>query len=201
MFELGMRLAFDKATVIIKDDKTEYSFDTGVIEHVGYPRDLRFGKIVDFKKSLADKVAATYRASVASPDHSVFLKNFGKFEVASLSETEVPATTLLLSTLQEVQDSLGALQRRVDVGVPRHHAIGADDRLLESMTRILGSITKYRVLEDISDTTRLAMSQKLYEFVQSDVDAPRYFSGPQEFRSTLEALVKVAGRVHKARTA
>jgi hypothetical protein len=35
MFELGMRLAFDKPTVIIKDDKTDYMFDTGIIEHVG----------------------------------------------------------------------------------------------------------------------------------------------------------------------
>lgn len=42
MFELGMRLAFDKPTVIIKDDKTDYTFDTGVIEHITYPRDLRF---------------------------------------------------------------------------------------------------------------------------------------------------------------
>ena len=34
MFELGLRLAFDKPTVIVKDDKTGYSFDTGIIEHV-----------------------------------------------------------------------------------------------------------------------------------------------------------------------
>jgi hypothetical protein len=38
MFELGMRLAFDKPTLIVKDDKTDYSFDTGIIEHVPYPR-------------------------------------------------------------------------------------------------------------------------------------------------------------------
>ena len=42
LFELGMRLAFDKPTVIIKDDKTDYSFDTSIIEHLAYPRDLRF---------------------------------------------------------------------------------------------------------------------------------------------------------------
>ncbi|WP_353118770.1 hypothetical protein [Myroides odoratus] len=34
MFELGLRLAFDKPTIIIKDEKTGYSFDTGVIEHL-----------------------------------------------------------------------------------------------------------------------------------------------------------------------
>lgn len=28
MFELGMRLTFDKPTVIVKDDETDYSFDT-----------------------------------------------------------------------------------------------------------------------------------------------------------------------------
>ncbi len=32
MFELGLRLAFDKPTVIVKDDKTDYSFDTAIID-------------------------------------------------------------------------------------------------------------------------------------------------------------------------
>lgn len=39
MFELGMRLAFNKPTIIVKDDKTSYSFDTSPIEHVSYPRE------------------------------------------------------------------------------------------------------------------------------------------------------------------
>jgi len=34
MFELGMRLAFDKPTVIVKDDKTSDSFDTSPIQHL-----------------------------------------------------------------------------------------------------------------------------------------------------------------------
>lgn len=42
MFELGMRLAFNKPVVIIKDDITGYSFDTSNIEHIGYRKDLRF---------------------------------------------------------------------------------------------------------------------------------------------------------------
>ena len=45
MFELGLRLAFDKPTIIIKDEKTSYTFDTALIEHLEYPQDLRFAKI------------------------------------------------------------------------------------------------------------------------------------------------------------
>jgi hypothetical protein len=56
MFELGLRLAFDKPTIIIKDSATKYSFDTGAIEHLEYPKDLRFAPIVEFKETLGPKL-------------------------------------------------------------------------------------------------------------------------------------------------
>src|SRR5580698_2116790 len=95
MFELGMRLAFDKPTVIIKDDNTGYSFDTGVIEHISYPRDLRFPAIVEFKKRLADKVEKTYKSFTESGAGSSFLASFGQFHTAALSQTEVPADAMI----------------------------------------------------------------------------------------------------------
>ncbi|MGA8027696.1 MAG: hypothetical protein WB992_11165 [Bryobacteraceae bacterium] len=96
MFELGLRLAFDKPTLIVKDDKTDYSFDTGIIEHIPYPRDLRFSRIIEFKRRLAEKIVTTYKASQSDPGHSPFLKNFGQFKVASLNETEVSAEKAIL---------------------------------------------------------------------------------------------------------
>jgi hypothetical protein len=110
MFELGLRLAFDKPTVIIKDDKTDYSFDTGIIEHVAYPRDLRFNRMVKFKSELASKVVATFNAAKADPNHSTFLKNFGKFHVASLSEDAVPADKLVVEMLSEIQSEISRLR-------------------------------------------------------------------------------------------
>lgn len=112
MFELGLRLAFDKPTVIIKDDKTDYSFDTGVIEHIGYPRDLRFAKIVDFKKKLAEKVQKTYAASLKEPKHSPFLGNFGEFHVASIPQTAVPADAFIVEMLSDIQQDIRLLKRR-----------------------------------------------------------------------------------------
>lgn len=111
MFELGMRLAFDKPTVIIKDDKTDYTFDTGVIEHITYPRDLRFQRIVEFKQVLAQKVLATYNASQRDPEHSTFLKNFGTFKVAHLTEKEASAEQVILEAVMELQREVGALRK------------------------------------------------------------------------------------------
>lgn len=37
MFELGMRVAFEKPTIIVTDDITPFSFDISVIKHLIYP--------------------------------------------------------------------------------------------------------------------------------------------------------------------
>lgn len=86
MFELGMRLAFDKPTIIIKDDRTSYSFDTSAIEHLEYPRDLRFSKITEFKDKLSQKIRATYEKSTADGNYTTFLKHFGEFTVAKIEK-------------------------------------------------------------------------------------------------------------------
>ena len=103
MFELGMRLAFDKPTIIVKDDKTSYSFDTSSIEHLEYPRDLRFSKIVDFKRNLGEKVKATEARAKSDPSHTTFLKHFGKFAVAKLETTEVSKEDYIIDELRELR--------------------------------------------------------------------------------------------------
>ncbi|WP_159086513.1 hypothetical protein [Burkholderia sp. LA-2-3-30-S1-D2] len=111
LFELGMRLAFDKPTVIIKDDKTDYMFDTGVIEHLTYPRDLRFQRIVAFKETLAKKVLATYIAATTDQEHSTFLKSFGTFKVAQLNEKEASAETVMFEMLADMQKEIRIMRR------------------------------------------------------------------------------------------
>lgn len=106
MFELGMRLAFDKPTVIIKDDNTEYSFDTGMIEHLEYPRDLRYNKIIEFKKKLTSKIKATYEISKSNNEYSPFLKQFGQFKVAEVETKEVSQVEYLIEELKELKIGL-----------------------------------------------------------------------------------------------
>lgn len=110
MFELGLRLAFDKPTVIVKDEKTPYSFDTSAIEHLEYPRDLRFSRIVDFKQKLAEKIGATYKKSVSDPDYSTFLKHFGEFKVAKLETKEVSGQEFILDELRGLRSSMRRLE-------------------------------------------------------------------------------------------
>lgn len=115
MFEMGMRLAFDKPTIIVKDDKTSYSFDTGQIEHLEYPRDLRFARIVDFKELLVEKLKATIDRANKDKNYSPFLKSFGTFSVAKLHTKELSREDFIIEELNEVKNAVLSLQRRASI--------------------------------------------------------------------------------------
>lgn len=111
MFELGMRLAFDKPTIIIKDDRTSYSFDTSAIEHLEYPRDLRFSKIIEFKEKLSQKLRATYEKSTTDANYTTFLKHFGEFTVAKIEKKEVSGQEFIIDELKNIRMTMRRLER------------------------------------------------------------------------------------------
>ncbi len=112
MFELGMRLAFDRPAIIVKDDKTSYTFDTSPIEHLEYPRDLRFSKIVEFKDKLADKIKKTHDKATTDPNYTTFLKHFGEFKVAKIEKKEVSGQEFILEELRNLRLAINRLDRK-----------------------------------------------------------------------------------------
>jgi hypothetical protein len=109
MFELGLRLAFDKATIVIKDDKTSYSFDTSPVEHLEYPRDLRFTRIMEFQERRADKIKATHEKSISDPRYSTFLKHFGEFTTPKIDKKEVPGQEYIIDRLDRLSAAVQQL--------------------------------------------------------------------------------------------
>jgi len=107
MFELGMRLAFDKAVVVVTDDRTKFSFDTQVVEHLIYPSDLNYLKIVDFKELLKNKIASTVLA-YSKPDNPTFLKSFVQYK-AQLKEETVGASELILKRIEQLDTKINNL--------------------------------------------------------------------------------------------
>lgn len=183
MFELGMRLAFDKPTIIIKDDKTDYSFDTSIIEHITYPRDLRFARIVTFKSTLAEKVSATHRAA-KNPDHSTFLKSFGQFQVANLTESIIPADKLVLEMLTDLQMEVSRLRRSTPREISRRPRPFLDQ---EISSKISSALDTYYAEKSVSKI-RKQDKDDLYRYIEEKIEAPVYFHSPEEFEEAVDYI-------------
>ncbi|MCE7061241.1 hypothetical protein [Dyadobacter sp. CY343] len=147
MFELGMRLAFDKPTIIVKDSDTGYSFDTGPVEHLNYPRTLRFADIVNFKLTLAAKITATYNKSQDEADFSPFLKSFGKtIKPAKITETEITQGDYIVSELGRISKEIRLMRRE---GYLRQEGVSQLDTTSEINNTNLMNFVKGRFLDII----------------------------------------------------
>jgi hypothetical protein len=195
MFELGMRLAFDKPTVLIKDDKTDYSFDTGVIEHIPYPRDLRFSRILSFKRQLADKVLATHTTATSQANYSSFLKNFGTYNVAHLAETNVSAEKLILEAVNELQREVERLRR--DTGRYRSFRSGAYEGSVKSL---LSALHRFR---DEDPAIEFRFTPELERRLMQEPGTTAGFDSSREFREAIDLACALAqaGSVAQPRAA
>lgn len=101
-FELGMRLTFDKPTVVIKDDATRYPFDASPIEYIQYPSDLRHSPLMTFKAKLQVAIQKTAEAG-DNPDNRSFLKHFGSVQAGKLGESQSLSTSLVLEELRSLK--------------------------------------------------------------------------------------------------
>lgn len=163
MFELGLRLAFDKPTIIIKDDKTNYSFDTSPIEHLEYPRDLRFSKIRDFGDKLANKINSTYKKSVDDQEYSTFLKHFGTFKVAKIETEEVTKEDLIIDEVKALRSLvLRGINNKNRNNISLSDAINSNKRVITITLRKSEENFKNEIEESISQIIASEMVENVF---------------------------------------
>ncbi|ELA7567509.1 hypothetical protein Q8E16_000287 [Vibrio alginolyticus] len=112
MFELGMRLAFDKPTIVIKDHETPYTFDTAPIRHIEYPRSLHYQSILDFKKKLNLAANELVNPKTEKGDKRTFLSNFGNLTAAKVHDKEIPEGQFIIQSLEGLISKIERLERR-----------------------------------------------------------------------------------------
>jgi len=182
MFELGMRLAFDKPTIIIKDDKTNYSFDTWVIEHLTYPKDLRFTEIVKFKEKLEKKIVDTYKKSISDPDYSTFLKHFWEYKIAKIDEKEVSSDEYLISELKSIKNEIHNLKGNnryiVNNSIPWK---SSRQMLLDEYIDKFRKIKKYWIKDRLTKQDE----EDLFKLMEDDERVQKAFDHPDRLRDAI----------------
>jgi len=104
MFELGMRMAFERPVVIIIDDDTPFSFDISPVKHLLYPRTLRFADIKRFKAELSLAISGAVEAS-GRRGYRGYLQQFGNIKVSKLEDQDID--------IQEMAKSIIDIQRNM----------------------------------------------------------------------------------------
>ncbi|HGD3425617.1 TPA: hypothetical protein ACI4DF_004331 [Enterobacter hormaechei] len=105
MYELGLRQAFNKKTVLIKDEKTINPFDVQAFRHVEYDSSLRIDNAYANINSITKALTSTFQADNDEVNSIVQLL---KIQPASVGEKTVLSTqdTLIFEAIQEISKKI-----------------------------------------------------------------------------------------------
>ncbi|SFW74236.1 hypothetical protein SAMN02927921_03876 [Sinomicrobium oceani] len=192
MFELGLRLAFDKPTIIVKDDKTNYSFDTSPIEHLEYPRDLRFSSIVKFKEDLSKKIIATYKASQENPNYTTFLKHFGEYKISNLEDKEITSDKYILESIESLRKEINFLRRENNKNgtIDIHNYFDRREIKWIVFNAKLQEFVKDNNLSDEFDIKDVGLETELYEFLSSFEEIRKVIPSSRELKAMIEDAIE-----------
>jgi len=110
MYELGLRQAFNKKTVLIKDEKTINPFDVQAFRHVEYDSSLRIDNAYANINSITKALTSTFQADNDEVNSIVQLL---KIQPASVGEKTVLSTqdTLIFEAIQEISKKIDSSMR------------------------------------------------------------------------------------------
>jgi hypothetical protein len=189
MFELGLRMAFEKPVIIIADDNTDFSFDISPVKHIKYPKTLRYQDIKEFKELLSTAIKATV-AVAASSDYRGYLQQFGPIQVTKL-EIQNIAIDSLGQELIEIKRAVQALSasptpartrtRRSGRGALLHRlVVNMPEDKVRNIETGIDTIPGY--VSDIIELGDDKFEIKIYEWAQEVTD-------PEESESQLRDII------------
>ena len=124
MYELGIRQAFDKPVVLVKDMQTETVFDTGIFRYTEYAG-LEYGAVVEAVSNIAQAIKSTTEAHKDGDDDVSLIKSLS-INAANLQEvTRDDVVNEMASEIKHLQGQnrgiikvLAKMQERKTATVP-----------------------------------------------------------------------------------
>lgn len=112
LFELGLRQAFDKPTVLVQETGTPRIFDIAPLRYTEYRKELRYREVLEDQLALASALKATQTASLSGEGVNSIVKILSLAQPATLKEPAGSESTGLLQLVRaEMSEMRSDFQR------------------------------------------------------------------------------------------
>jgi hypothetical protein len=113
LYELGLRQAFDRPVVLMKDRRTERIFDIQGLRTLEYNESLRVDSVTQDQKLIKQAVSATLNLESHEINSLVRLLGVEKAKVGERTEVS-PETSLVLGAIKDISQRLASLEEATE---------------------------------------------------------------------------------------
>lgn len=198
LFELGLRQAFDKPTVLVQENGTPKIFDIAPLRYTEYRRELKYREVLEDQKSIAEAISATKASTTKGDGVNSIVSILSLAKPAMLKEVAESDSPALLQLVRAEMSEMRSDFRRAmymfeTVGRPavgsgsstgsyRRRINEARDSLREAEI-LVEKNAPLEVIVNLTNRTQRLLSRIL------DSDAP------EEFRGEARHLFMMADRI------
>lgn len=120
LFELGLRQAFDKPTVLVQEVGTARIFDIAPLRYTEYRRELRYREVLEDQLALTEALKATATASGAGEGVNSIVKILSLSQPAKLKEPPGSESNGLLQLVRAEMSELRSDFQRAMMSIERN---------------------------------------------------------------------------------
>ena len=118
LFELGLRQAFDKPTVLVQEFGTPPIFDISPLRYTNYRKELRYREVLEDQIKITAALIATKEASTKGEGVNSIIRLLSLTKPASLNEVSDNDTTsmlrLIISQMNDLKTDLNKTNQRIN---------------------------------------------------------------------------------------
>lgn len=204
LFELGLRQAFDKPTVLVQECGTPKIFDISPLRYTEYRKELRYREVLEDQKALEEAIKATKEATDKGEGVNSLINLLSLSSPASLKEIgENDTTQMLQVVMAEMNDLRSDFRRtirrfdeRKDFNIREDDVASYEYERAQMEFKELRHLTRSEAPEEIVREFADRIQKRLYEvmdrssvqmrgrskrlLMEVDRELSRYFSNKKE---------------------
>lgn len=112
LFELGLRQAFDKPTVLVQDKGTPRIFDIAPLRYTEYRRELKYREVLEDQKAVEVSLSSTWAASLKGEGINSIVRILSLSSPASLKSIDENDTSSMLALMRAEMSEMRSDFRR-----------------------------------------------------------------------------------------
>lgn len=136
LFELGIRQAFDKPVIILKDKKTPSIFDISSIRYIEYSSDMKYREVIQTQKDIKTSIEQTMNpksqeSNVNSLIKLMILNNPAQIPLMDTEHKEYLSLDILRRDMNDLKKMVSSLVKENNVNIKPPAVIIDDDFEIE----------------------------------------------------------------------
>lgn len=200
LFELGMRIAFNKSVIMIFDNIEKCPFDVSGIRYITYDKNLDYYDILEFKKNLKIKIKDTLTTKEEGNPFLRVLKDEILFKVTPEEREISENDKILLDIIQKIEKDISLL--RIEMGKEQkenyYRKFNFDKSLRDSSDSVFFKLLDNN--EELQNLLELDLDEflfvkKAFQILEKDINLTKIFS-PNELKEKLRNYFYVKNPLH-----